>query len=375
MNRHPGKKQIIAHLLDPVKPGSGDIYLHLKECSECRALAKSLENILKSSDNSSIFPAENLENRIFSTWNEAGKTYSGFPARIKPLLKVMIRPAAYAAIVLAFLAAILIYNNYNTPIKTNAVSLYLVKNKGSIFYNNGQLLTENKEIKTGRITTEADSSATLGLESVFYINIAEKTELYINSSFIAKENKVYSFDFEIKAGNILAEWTDHNIKKSFVITTKYARIEALGTAFIINEKKDSSRIAVLDGSVRVTLTVNTSDKKEFILNKGDALICNSIHQKIRINPADEAVQFNKIFSNASQRNSSPVEGADIPKEIIEKNTTGITDNAAKTNTEDQTGNMENKNPAREHEAAKDELLKEKREFQKQIRRDIRQGKK
>ncbi|MBN2039551.1 MAG: FecR domain-containing protein [Spirochaetes bacterium] len=291
--KHPDKNKLIEYILNSRNNYTSYISDHLKECEECKKLFASLKNILIKSENSGLAPSNHTADRIFNHLNKQQNIKE--KSRINSFRQMILKPATASLVVLCVTGIFFVYNYFKILPGTEKISLSLLQNNGTIFHENKIIKERTFAVNSGSITTNNNSSATLSLNYFFNIRIVENTELFIQSAAQSrtKDGSVYELNFELKTGNIFAEWKDHKIRKNITVKTKHADFQPIGTGFILSRKNNLTRLAVIEGSVRISIKKSGDT---YIIKSGEGYIISNTSHKIRINTENEVRNFNTLFN-------------------------------------------------------------------------------
>ncbi|MFH0976406.1 MAG: FecR domain-containing protein [Spirochaetota bacterium] len=363
MKNHPDKKQLIDFSLHALNEKDTEaVAAHIIGCEECKGTVRSLNVILKMSDNSALAPSPHIKSRVISLATEAENKMRGrFSFR-----SILTRPVMFVSVSLIIVLSAIIYIIQKPQTVSKDVMLALTQHNGITLHNDAPLQKDNIFINSGIIKTKEFSSAALGIDTVLSIKIAENTELDIKE---ARENTGidstrYIISIDMRSGTVFAE-SVHNVSKKFTITTKHAVYEALGTGFIISSDNITSKLSVLDGTVRATLK---AEEKSIVLTKGEGCIADTTLQKINISSENELKQFNILFNKANE--------IKLMNDVKNKSTEMINnqDQDYKENTSDNNISSQDKQKSDEVKQSKTEIRNENRQIQKEMRNNIRSGK-
>jgi hypothetical protein len=229
---------------------------------------------------------------------------------------------------------------------------------------------KNIDINSGIIKTKDYSSAILGLEPVLSVRVAENSEISIVNARKVIKDKIaeYNIELEMKGGNLFAS-SDHNLKKIFIVSTKQAVFEALGTSFIITSDDLMSKLSVLEGTVRAT---SKTDGKVILLNKDEGCIIKDSLQKIDLNAENELKKFDILFSKTKDTSLSDKK-KDVSFEKADVNNDSVQDSQRSNATEDKNTPVPDKENSSDLRKDKAELRDEGKQIQKEMRSNIRSG--
>lgn len=358
MKKHPDKNQLIGYILNFPEKQAPVIGNHLKECAECNKLAASMESILRKSENTAIRPSDKVLENITTLLNDRQNSKKiSEPGTIR---RFILHPVPIAIIVFFALAILFPYNYYKTSPTLEKINLLVSNKNGNILYENNLLQKNEVPVNSGSLISRKNSSAILSLDSFFTLSIAENTELFVNST-VRKDN-IYELDFELKTGDIFAEWKDYNLQKTFLIKTKYAYYKAIGTGFILSATKELSRLAVIEGKV---LAISPESGNEILVNSGEGCISGKSIKKIQIDSEFEQKNFKKLFNKNEHTSSEKKEKPAIKESAkMEKN---INSNQ----NEDKQNNPEKDKTMNEIRNEKMEMQKENRKIQREMRNKLR----
>ena len=362
MNSHPNIKDLTAYAAGTIdKQASDAVTSHLNECGECSKTVSSLNAILLDSDNSGLIPPLRVKNRVLGLLNETENR----TMPLKNAVRLLLRPAVYAAFIIIAAASIYLLSNRQPAGMPDNAFFSITRNTGDVILNESQILKNTGNVNTGEITTKEYSSANLSLDSFLSIKITENTKLTIIESHknIINDNTEYTIALKLDKGVISAE-TDHTVKKKFTVSTEQATFEALGTSFIISTDNTSSGLSVLDGIVSVT---SKDGKQTILINKDEGcVVTDASMRKTTIDPENENRIFLDLF-NKQKHYKSTTQGSAIQA--------GGPDRAANTSSPDKNINSEyNKSNTEELKKSKEEMLKENRQIQKDMRSNLKAGK-
>jgi hypothetical protein len=220
---------------------------HIKKCSNCRKEMERLKLTIET-----IKPSSDFADKIIS----GIKTNPALSQQQKTVLPGIpgnqLKWASGAAIALIALF-ILFFNKHSQPIYEK--DFYkVVELKGHVTLTDQNYKNRNLSLKDtiagGKISLGQGAKLTFVSREVLF-QLKENSSIEIKKLY-KKEKSIF-----LKKGTIYVRIRKKGLKH-LRIETKNGSAEAIGTSFIVNAKKDQTKIAVLSGEVKIE---NQKDKK------------------------------------------------------------------------------------------------------------------
>ncbi len=148
---------------------------------------------------------------------------------------------------------------------------------------NGVIFDEILISSGDKIKTKSDSSSEIEIEKMFFINIYPDSEIEVENSFYSKKYKLNVFNFKINSGTIYAKF-EKSADLNYRFITKDAKIESIGTEFLIEITKDGTMVVVTDGSLSVTC-LKTGETKTALADK-----IFTVKDSIEVSEVDKSIE-------------------------------------------------------------------------------------
>ena len=256
MKNHPDKKEIIRAASGLIENSA--IREHIGTCPDCLKYFQDLSSVLSPSDNSHISVSDDVEHRIVNSYRNiklhTGNAAEKFTGLFKPAL-------ASLAIIAVAAASIMVYSIYY---KDEQKRISYKKLYGDSYINNVRV--NDTLISSGdRIVTKSESSSRLEIGEIFLINIYSDSEIEIEKSLFLKKEKQVVFNFKIISGTFHAKFEKQS-DLYYSFTTEFAKIESIGTEFIIKHTKEETTVIVSEGSLLIT-ALRTAERKIAVMDK------------------------------------------------------------------------------------------------------------
>ncbi len=191
-----------------------------------------------------------------------------------------LHPAVAAFVIIGFAA--IVYLFYSSFYKDEEKKISYKGLYGDTFVN-GVIFDEILISSGDKIKTKSDSSSEIEIEKMFFINIYPDSEIEVENSYYSKKYKLNVFNFKIHSGTIYAKF-EKSADLSCRFITKDAKIESIGTEFLIEITKEGTMVVVSEGSLSVTCLKNGETKTAL----ADKIF--TIKDNIEISDVDKSIE-------------------------------------------------------------------------------------
>ena len=251
MADHPKKKDLVnAALSSSDKKGGRERHVleHLKGCDSCAKKYKAITLMLQPSDNSSLYPSDQLESKILRSYRllqSDKKTESRFSSG---LLKPVVYSTAAAAVIIIFSLILNLPDRADDDYTDFVLSYKTIAGKSEI---NNEVPEDNLIEQNSTINVMPGGSAEIYYKNLFSIKLAAETVFDVNDCKQNTSLNAYRLNFSLAGGRLNARFLHGGPALNYTFETPHAVIKSIGTAFTLQVVNEETRLILMDGKVKI----------------------------------------------------------------------------------------------------------------------------
>lgn len=356
MKRHPEKRDILnAALKISDESRRSAVQTHLSQCRPCRERYELVTALLSSSDNSAVAPSDKPYQLIIGSLREIEKGEKHIPTEPIQHINRLLKPAiaiAASALVIIIAALAIRYSETNAP---ESLPIAFEKLRGTVYINNTTARPRSVIGESTILRTEDKAIAAVTYHDLIKIMLSDNTTLKIKKAEYHRGKNVFRLAFDLSQGTLYSSFSHRGVKIDYSFETPEARIQAIGTEFLLHASEDKTILIVTRGSVYIKSTVSGEEIKSIEGKK--YIITSSIEEGKTDAEAIRMIQSLKDYMETKKS----------PKKIkLEKRSAFKADRNADNSDTKQTEDISKDNATRQ----KEESVREKQLERRKSREDV-----
>ena len=250
MNKHVTNKILAAYIADILRPSERDrIHEHLNGCGPCRTKYERMVAAI-APRYSSLKPGDRVKEKIFRSWKEINNgDVNPEPDIIRSLSGRLPRWAvasAIGALAAILVAAVIIIQ---APWETGRASLTMNRMDAGVTIDDLTAKTGDPVYEESRIKLSDKAIAQLVYDDAIQITLVNKSDYAIDHFSIEKDSSV-KLRTTLFNGMLVSAIHNRNKSVSYEYMTPNARIEPLGTEFLLQVNAGDTLVIMKEGAIK-----------------------------------------------------------------------------------------------------------------------------
>lgn len=262
MKRHPHKRDILdAALKISDESRMSSIQAHLPRCRPCRERYEIITTLLSSSDNRAVAPTDKPYQRLIDSLREIEKGEKQILTEPKQHTRRLLKPAiaiAASALVIIIAALAIRYSETYAP---ESLPITFEKHRGTVYIDNTTAYPRSVIGEGSILRTEDEAIAAVSYHDLIKIMLAGNSTLKIKKAEYHGGKDTFRLAFDLRQGTLYSSFSHRGVKIDYSFQTPKARIQAIGTEFLLQTSEDKTILIVTRGIVYIKSTVSGEEVK------------------------------------------------------------------------------------------------------------------